>query len=67
MVRLVSSALSRVGPWPAAELVAAIGPADLALLALPDGVGHDLEFAYGLDERPLGRVPARDGMAAPRS
>ena len=66
MVRLVSSALSRVGPWQAAAEPLAIGPADLALVALP-GAGHDLEFAYGLEERPLGRVPAREGMAATRS
>ena len=33
------------------------------------GSSYEIEFAYGLldsSERPLGRVPARTGMAAPR-
>lgn len=79
MVRLVSQALVRGfgavsgNTWQAMPGVA-IGPADLALLPLParegssyDGYdGYEIEFAYGLldsSERPLGRVPARTGMA----
>eukprot|EP00434_Breviolum_minutum_P025895 symbB.v1.2.022896.t1/scaffold2015.1/size92276/9 len=78
MVRLVSQALVRGfgavsgnmsgTTWQAMPGVA-IGPADLALLPLPaqeEGSSYEIEFAYGLldsSERPLGRVPARTGMA----
>lgn len=73
MVRLVSQALVRGfgavsgNTWQAMPGVA-IGPADLALLPLParEGSSYEIEFAYGLldsSERPLGRVPARTGMA----
>ena len=38
-------------------------------IACLKGSSYEIEFAYGLldsSERPLGRVPARTGMAAPR-
>ncbi|CAJ1355885.1 unnamed protein product [Effrenium voratum] len=76
MVRLVSKAVAKGfgavagNSWTADSMPGvAIGPADAALLPLPmhQDSSFELEFAYGLldsGERPLGRVPARTGMAA---
>ncbi|CAJ1445416.1 unnamed protein product, partial [Effrenium voratum] len=75
MVRLVSKAVAKGfgavagNSWTADSMPGvAIGPADAALLPLPmhQDSSFELEFAYGLldsGERPLGRVPARTGMA----
>ncbi|CAE7669357.1 unnamed protein product [Symbiodinium pilosum] len=75
MVRLVSQAVVRGfgavagNTWQAdpVEVAVVVPPADATVLPLPsmeDPSTLELEFTYGLGgERPLGRVPARAGMA----
>ncbi|CAE7571670.1 Rsph1 [Symbiodinium sp. CCMP2592] len=74
MVRLVSQAVVRGfgavagNTWQAdsVEVAVAVPPADVAIVPLPsmEDSSFELEFTYGFGgERPLGRVPARAGMA----